>query len=56
MKLESRVGKLNIIEPWEFGTEKAIEVSVIDYDQGQYLFALSKPLSAKGKNINYLIY
>jgi hypothetical protein len=55
MSKKNKIGTLNIIEPWELGTEKAISVSIVDEYQGQYLIFLSIPLSAKGKTIRYLI-
>lgn len=55
MKHKNRAGKLNIIEPWELGTDKAIETSIVDYHEGQYLFYLFKPLPIKGKSVSYLV-
>ena len=53
--MKNRTGKLSIIEPWELGTDKAIDVSIIDQYQAQYLISLSKPLLINSKKISYLI-
>ncbi|SRR5258706_8068682 len=55
MNEKNRIGKLNIIEPWEFGTEKAITASVVDEYEGQYLISILEPLAIKGNPIRYLI-
>jgi|GEM_PF-2137488 len=55
MERRNRVGKLNIIEPWEFGTEKAVHVSVVEKFEDQYLFSLAEPLLMKGLRTKYLI-
>jgi hypothetical protein len=52
---EKKTAKLNIIEPWEFGTEKAIPASIVDKNENQYLLHLPEPLLINGKSINYLI-
>jgi hypothetical protein len=52
---KNRTGRLNIIEPWEFGTEKSIAASIVDKNEEQYLLYLPEPLWIKGKAINYLI-
>ena len=43
------------MEPWEFGTEKAIAASIVDKNESQYLLHLDEPLMIKGKAVNYLI-
>jgi hypothetical protein len=55
MEPKYRMGKLNIIEPWELATEKAVDALIIDRHEGEYLFSLTTPLSIKGKHISYLI-
>lgn len=52
---KNRTGKLNIVEPWELGTEKAITVSIVDKHESDYLLYLPEPFLIKGKSINYLI-
>ncbi len=53
--MKTRIGKLNIIEPWELGTEKAINVNIVDEYGGQYLIFLPDRLTANETRINYLI-
>ncbi len=55
MNTKHRSAKLNILEPWEFGTEKAIDVTIVDKNGTEYLFSLITPLPIRGKKIEYLI-
>jgi hypothetical protein len=55
VKENKKILKLNIIEPWELGTEKAIPASIIDEYEGQYLIYLPTPRLIKGKSISYFL-
>jgi len=37
------IGKLQILEPWEFGTEKGINIKDIDKSKNQYLLYTEEP-------------
>jgi len=37
------IGKLNILEPWEFGTEKGINIKDIDKSKNQFLLYTEEP-------------
>lgn len=54
MKSKS-IAKINIIEPWKYGTEKAISISNIDKLGSKYLFHLSEPYQINENSYNFLI-
>jgi hypothetical protein len=47
--------KINIIEPWEAGTEKSIKGSIIKDTGKQFLLRLDKPIQFKGTDAQYFI-
>ena len=47
--------KLNIIEPWESGTESAIEADLIKKNGIQFLLFVEKIIKVKGDNAQYFI-
>ena len=47
--------KLNIIEPWESGTQSAINVSIVKETEKQFLLFLEKPVNFKDQDIQYFI-
>jgi hypothetical protein len=49
------IAKINIIEPWEYGTEKPISINNIDKLGSKYLFHLSEPYQINKKYYNFLI-
>ncbi len=48
--------KLNIIEPWEHGTEKSIDVDIIGKNNNQYFLKLNTPISIKDYEYHYLLF
>ncbi|MEO8174718.1 MAG: hypothetical protein ABI581_16600 [Sediminibacterium sp.] len=48
--------KLNIIEPWDWGTEKAIDVSVLKKDGNVYLLHLNVFITIHNKEARYFIF
>ena len=55
VKNSPRMYKLNIIEPWEFGTDQAIDVDIVARNQGQCLILLSEPRMFGEMLTSYLI-
>ena len=53
--VSQRYCSLNIIEPWEFGTDKAIDAILIDRNEGEYLLSLFQPRVFGEKQIRYLL-
>jgi len=51
-----RKGKLNILEPWEHGTEKSLDVAIIKRLKEQYLLHLSSPISIRDISYSYLLF
>jgi hypothetical protein len=47
--------KLNILEPWESGTESAVRVTIIKETENQFLLFLEKPIQIKGQDAYYFI-
>jgi hypothetical protein len=50
-----KVIKLNIIEPWEYGTDKAVDASIVGEENDQYLIQLSKPMKFKNSEARYFL-
>lgn len=50
-----RAGKLNILEPWEHGTEKSIKINLIKKNGDNYLIQLEKPHKINGHDFHYFI-
>lgn len=51
-----RKGRLNILEPWEHGTEKSIDVMIINRHNDQYLLKLSSPILINDLSFSYLMF
>lgn len=47
--------KLNIIEPWEYGTESPIDASVVKYNGLEFLLYLDFPRKIEQHNAQYFI-
>lgn len=47
--------KLNIIEPWESGTESAITADLIKKNGSQFLLFVEKVIKVRGENAQYFI-
>ncbi|MEM6738223.1 MAG: hypothetical protein AAF620_19360 [Bacteroidota bacterium] len=47
--------KLNIIEPWEFGTDKGVTASIVGENNGQYLIRLSNPMKLQDNEAKYFL-
>ena len=46
--------KLNILEPWDSGTETAINISIAKETENQLLLYLQTPIQYDGKIVQYL--
>lgn len=47
--------KLNIIEPWESGTEHAVDSSLIKEKGNQFLLFVEDTIKVRGENAHYFI-
>lgn len=47
--------KINIIEPWESGTDKAIEADILMYSGTQFLIFVEKTIKVNGVDAHYFI-
>lgn len=47
--------RLNIVEPWDIGTENPIGASIVDKVGDQYLLKLTEPRVMKGQSVRFLI-
>jgi len=47
--------KLNIIEPWEYGTETAVHATIVKSDNEVFLLSLKVPIIIKGENAKYFV-
>jgi len=47
--------KLNIIDPWESGTESAINATIVKEMEEQFLLFIETPTKVYGKNAQYFI-
>lgn len=53
--IDSRLIELNIIEPWEKGTEKSIKSEIVDKNADYYLIRLLEEYKLKDKATKYLL-
>ena len=49
------VYKLNILDPWEFGTESAVRASIIKETGKQFLLFLETPIRIEDQKAHYFI-
>ena len=47
--------KLNILDPWESGTEFSIKASIVKETEKEFLLSLEKPIQVKGQDAHYFI-
>jgi len=47
--------KLNIIDPWDYGTESAIDVTLIKKVAREFLLFLRTPIMFKNKKVQYFV-
>jgi len=47
--------KLNIIEPWQSGTESAVEAHIVREKGNQFLLFVEKNIKVNGENAHYFI-
>lgn len=48
-------GNLNIIEPWEFGTEESVNITFINKNGDNYLIYLNDAHKINGEDFHYFI-
>ena len=49
-------GILNILAPWEFGTEKGVHVSIIGKKDNQFLLCFGAPYLINGNTYKFLLF
>lgn len=47
--------KLNIIEPWESGTDKSIEANILKFTGKQFLLFVEKSVKVGSNNAHYFV-
>lgn len=47
--------KVNILEPWESGTESAVEALIIKETKDQFLLFIETNIKVRGENAHYFI-
>lgn len=47
--------KINIIEPWESGTDRATEADIVKRTGIQFLIFIEKPIKVRGAEAHYFI-
>lgn len=51
-----RIGQLNILEPWEHGTSKSININIIAKEGTQYLLKLDTPFLIGSDLYSYFLF
>ena len=47
--------RVNIIEPWESGTDRSIDANIVKYTCDQFLLFTEKKINVKGNDAQYFI-
>ena len=47
--------KLNIIEPWESGTESVIDAYIVKEEENEFLLFVENNIKVRGENAHYFI-
>jgi hypothetical protein len=48
--------KLNMLEPWEYGTEKAIDASIVKQQGNVFLLRIDASIRIKEKSASYFVF
>ena len=51
-----RLVQLNILEPWEHGTQKSIDINIINKEGNQYLMKLNSSISIGNNLYSYFLF